>query len=171
MNRKILIICGLTLITAVSNITLAQFSGANEDPFLSSQYDRLVGATIEEILPPPENPGEGYERYKAKIEKRLRGEANEELLVSLMALGVTYTPATSNELANIISEGNTYLNGEMGAVQASGIMQEGLDALYNEIRELNLDEASIQLEVLRNYRKSIVYIRQAVQCQVRTLPK
>ena len=165
MNWKILIICGLTLIQAVSNITLAQFSGANEDPFLSSQYDRLVGATIEEILPPPENPGEEYERYKAKIEKKLRGEANEELLVSLMALGVTYTPATSNELANIISEGNTYLNGEMGAGQASGIMQEGLDALYNEIRELNLDEASIQLEVLRNYRKSIVYIRQAIQAK------
>ena len=56
MNWKILIICGLTLIQAVSNITLAQFSGANEDPFLSSQYDRLVGATIEEILPPPETP-------------------------------------------------------------------------------------------------------------------
>jgi hypothetical protein len=158
-------VCALALMLVAANIAHAQFSGADEDPFLSKQYDRLVGATIEEILPPPENPGDDYAKYKAKIEKKLRGEANEELLVSLMALGVTYTPATSNELANIISEGNTYLNGEMGAAQASGILAQGLDALYNEIRDLNADEASIQLEVLRNYRKSIVYLRQAIQAK------
>ncbi len=153
------------LLLVVVNTAQAQFSGSSEDPFLSKQYDRLVGATIEEILPPPENPGADYAKYKAKIEKKLRGEANEELLVSLMALGVTYTPASSNELANIISEGNTYLNGEMGAAQASGILAEGLDALYNEIKDLNSDEASIQLEVLRNYRKSIIYLRQAIEAK------
>jgi len=166
MGERLIIlgkVCVLACVLAVVNSAQAQFGGAAEDPFLSSQYDRLVGATIEEILPPPENPTNEYAKYKAKIEKKLRGEANEELLVTLMSLGVTYTPATSNELANIISSGNNYLNGEMGAAEASSILAQGLDALYNEVKDLNADEASVQLEVLRNYRKSIVFLRQAIQ--------
>jgi hypothetical protein len=167
MGDKLIIfskVCLLALLVMV-NTAQAQFSGMSEDPLLSKQYDRLVGVTIDEILPPPENPTNEYARYKAKIEKKLRGEANEELLVTLVALGVTYTPAASNELASIISGSNTYLNGEMGAIQASGILAQGLDALYNEIKDLNADEASVQLEVLRNYRKSITFLRQAIEAK------
>ncbi|MCO4794063.1 MAG: hypothetical protein KC493_10140 [Bacteriovoracaceae bacterium] len=140
----------------------AQTTAQQASQLNSSNYDRLIGAAIDEILPPPTNPDNNYAKYKSKVEKKLRGEANEELLVTLMAIGITYTPASSNELSAIISSGNTYLNSEKGAADASGILADGLDALYREIQGLDTNEKSVQLEVLRNYKESITILKTAI---------
>lgn len=143
------------------NISVAQTS-ATATQLNNSNYDRIMGAAISEILPPPSGSDTMYANVKAKVEEKLKGEANEELLVSLMAIGVTYTPSSSNELGSIISSGNSYLNGEKGAADASGIFADGLDALFLDIQQLDTDEESIQLETLKKHKQSVSILKAAI---------
>jgi hypothetical protein len=162
--KGLLIVISFTTFTTV-DIGFAQNASSQATSANAENYNRIIGQVISSIFPPPEGTYDlqKYQNQYNKTVKKLEGEANEELVTSLMALGSTYTPDTANELAEIISRSNNLLTNEEGAVNANAILTAGLDELQIELEGTSILTASLQIDVLQKHKESLILIKQAIQ--------
>ncbi len=139
-------------------------SGNQANQFNNSNYKRIINQTVSDILPPPlgDFDQERYQIQKNKLIFKLQGEANEELLTSLMSLSSTLSPNTANDLDEIISKSNTFLTTEKGAVDATLLLSQGLDQLEIDLENLSNLEKSIQLETLVKHLESFDFMKRAI---------
>jgi hypothetical protein len=169
MNRtfkciKLLMTCLSISMLFCVQIASGQTAASEAETFNTSNYERIIGQAINDIFPEP--PGvfdrQKYEIQKAKTINKLEGEANEELVTSLMALGATYTPGSANDIAEIVSRANTFLTNENGAILSGLILSTGLDDLQTELEGFSNIDVSIQIETLTKHLESIKIIKQAI---------
>jgi hypothetical protein len=162
----ILTFCGFSY----SHSALAQCSAVQTPNVNNSIFDRIIGQTVAEIFPKP--PGVNEAKYQIQCNKtvtKLRGEANEALLTSLMALGFTYAfaPTSAPDLDEIVSKSTTFLRVEEGAYDSNILLEGGLLALEDQLKATSNDIDSIQIETLIKQKESLKFIKDAILVKLR----
>lgn len=148
-----------------------------EEYNVQGNYNQKLQQILDIILPQPTGNYDQvrFNRQRNKATTKLRGEANEELVISLMALNSTFTPPT-NDISVFSSLSNTFLTTENGAAQALQLLTNSLNTLSVDLDNLtengqptNLQEQlqanpedTPQITALRKHMDSFELLRQAL---------